>query len=80
MSKNIEMKYLELLFCLAYIYGCEASWYLTLRDKQRLMVFENRVLNNMCRPNRGGHNQRWGKVGNEFHNLYSWPLVTMVVN
>ena len=30
--------------------GCEA-WYLALRDKQRLMVFENRVLKNMCGPN-----------------------------
>jgi hypothetical protein len=55
-----RIKYLELGYCFACIYGCEA-WYLTLRDKWRLMVFENRALKNMCRPNRGGNKPKVGK-------------------
>jgi hypothetical protein len=74
--KPWRLKYLELQYCLASIYGCEA-WYLTLRDKQRLMMFENMVLKNMYRPDGGGNNQRWGKVSNEeLHDLLSLSHVT----
>ena len=48
---------------------------------QRLMIFENRVLENMCRTNGDRNNQRWGKVCNkELRDLHSLPHVIRVVN
>jgi hypothetical protein len=46
--RTYGLKYLELRFC-RVLSACE-TWCLTLRDKQRLRVFENRVLKNICGP------------------------------
>jgi hypothetical protein len=55
------------------LYGCE-TWSLTLREKHRLRVFENRVLRGMFGPKRDEVTGEWGKLHNgELHNLYSSP-------
>jgi hypothetical protein len=43
LSKNIEFKVYGTIILPVVVYGCE-TWSLTLREEQRLRVFENRVL------------------------------------
>ena len=40
------------------LYGCE-TWSLTLREKSRLRVFENRVLRRIFGPKRGEVTAEW---------------------
>jgi hypothetical protein len=55
------------------LYGCE-SWCLTLREKHRLRVFENRVLKRIFGPKRDEVIGGWRNLHNEeLHNLYSLP-------
>jgi len=42
-SENIKIKVLRNIILPVVLFGCE-TWSLTLREKRRLMVFENRVL------------------------------------
>jgi len=43
LSKNLKVKIHRTIILPVVVYGCEA-WLLTLKEKRRLMVFENRVL------------------------------------
>jgi len=43
LSKNIKIKIYRTIILPVVLYGCE-TWSLTLREEQRLRVFENRVL------------------------------------
>jgi hypothetical protein len=52
------------------LYGCE-TWSLTLREKRRLRVFENRVLRRIFRPKRDEVEGEWRKLHNE--ELFSTP-------
>jgi hypothetical protein len=57
----------------AYLYGCE-TWSLTLREEQRLRMFENRVLRRIFGPKRDEVTGERRKLRNEeLHNLYSSP-------
>jgi hypothetical protein len=57
------------------LYGCE-TWCLTLREKRRLRVFENRVLRRIFGPKRDEVTGDWRKLHNEeLHNLYSSPSI-----
>jgi hypothetical protein len=50
------------------LYGCE-TWSLTLREKHRLRVFENRVLRGIFGPKRDEVIGGWRKLHNEeLHN------------
>jgi hypothetical protein len=52
------------------LYGCE-TWSLTLREKQRLKIFESRVLRRIFGPKRDEIIEVWTKLQNkELHNLY----------
>jgi hypothetical protein len=52
----------------AVLYGCE-TWSLTLREEQRLRVFENRVLRRIFVLKRDGVIGGWIKLHNEdLHN------------
>jgi hypothetical protein len=51
LSKNIEIKLYRILLFSVILYGCE-TWSLTLREKHRLRVFENRVLRRIFGPKR----------------------------
>jgi hypothetical protein len=53
------------------MYGCE-TWSLTLREKRRLTVFENRVLRRIFGPKRDEVRREWRKLRNEeLNDLYS---------
>jgi hypothetical protein len=43
LSKNIKIRIYRTIIFSVVLYGCE-TWSLTLREKHRLRVFENRVL------------------------------------
>jgi hypothetical protein len=61
------------------LYGCE-TWSLTLREKQRLRVFENRVLRRIFGPKRDEVTGGWRKLHNEeLHGLYSSPSIVRVI-
>jgi hypothetical protein len=56
------------------LYGCE-TWSLTLGEKHRLRVFENRVLRRIPGPERE-EDGSWRKLNNdELHSLYSSPNI-----
>jgi len=48
LSKNIKIKIYRTIILLFALYGC-ATWSVTLREKHRLRVFENRVLRRIFR-------------------------------
>jgi hypothetical protein len=57
------------------LYGYE-TWSLTLREKNVLKVFENRVLRRIFGPKRDEVTGEWRKLHNEeFHNLFSSPNI-----
>jgi hypothetical protein len=56
--------------------GCEKLGSLTLREKHRLRVFENRVLRRIFGPKRDEETGEWRKLHNEeLHILYSSPNI-----
>jgi hypothetical protein len=55
------------------LYGCE-TWSLTLREGNRLRVFENRILRRMFGPKTDEVTGEWRKLhSEELHILYSFP-------
>jgi hypothetical protein len=60
------------------LYGCK-TWSLSLREKHRLRVFENRVLRRIFGPKRE-EDESWRKLHNdELHSLYSSPNIVRVI-
>jgi len=51
LSKNIKIKICRTIILPAVLCGCE-TWLLTLWEKRRLRVFENRVLRGIFGPKR----------------------------
>jgi hypothetical protein len=61
------------------LYGCETSS-LTLREEQRLRVFENRVLRRIFGPKRNEITGEWTKLHNEeLNDRYSSPNIIRVI-
>ena len=61
------------------MYGCE-NWSLTLREKRRLRVFENRVLRRIFGPKRDEVTGEWRKLHNEeLNDLYFSPSILRVI-
>jgi hypothetical protein len=60
------------------LYGCE-SWSLTLREKYRLRVSENRMLRRIFGPRKDEVTGNWRKLHNELHNLYSLPSISRMI-
>jgi hypothetical protein len=61
------------------LYGCETSS-LTLREEQRLRVFENRVLRRIFRSKRDETTGEWRRLHNEeLNDLYSSPNIIRVI-
>jgi len=51
LSKNLKIKIYKTIISLVVLYGCE-TWSLTLREKRRLRVLDNRVLRRIFGPRR----------------------------
>jgi hypothetical protein len=73
LSRYIKVKIYKTIILPVVLYGCE-TWSLTLREEQRLKVFENRVLRGIFGPKGDEVTGEWRKLHNgELHNLYSSP-------
>jgi hypothetical protein len=61
------------------MYGCETRS-LTLREEQRLWVFENRVLRRIFGPKRDEATRDWRRLHDEeLNDLYSSPNIIRVI-
>jgi hypothetical protein len=50
-QKNLKVRLYKTIILPVVLYGCE-TWSLTLREEQRLRVFENRILRKVFGPKR----------------------------
>ena len=64
LSKKLKIKIYRTIILPVVLYGCE-TWSLTLREKRRLRVFENRVLRRVFGPKRDEVTGEWRKLHNE---------------
>jgi hypothetical protein len=70
MNLNYSSSFFSLSECSIFI----SHWSLTLREENRLRVFENRVLRRIFGPQRDEVTGEWRKLHNEeLHSLYSTP-------
>jgi hypothetical protein len=75
LSRNIKIRIHQTIILPVVLYECE-TWSLTLREKHRLRVFENRVLRRIFGPKKDKATGDWRKLHNEdLHNLYSLPNI-----
>ncbi|KAJ4435995.1 hypothetical protein ANN_18619 [Periplaneta americana] len=71
LPKNLKVGIYKTVILPVVLYGCE-TWTLTLREEQRLRVFENKVLRKIFGAKRD--EVEWRKLHNaELHALYSSP-------
>ncbi|KAJ4427784.1 hypothetical protein ANN_25437 [Periplaneta americana] len=71
LSKNLKVRIYKTVILPVVLYGCE-TWTLTLREEQRLRVFENKVLRKIFGAKRDAVTGEWRKLHNaELHALYS---------
>ena len=79
LSKNLKIKIYRTIILSVVLYRCE-TWLLTLREKHRLRVFENRVLRRIFGPKRDGVTGEWRKLHDEeLNSLYSSPNIVRVI-
>jgi len=61
------------------LYGCE-TWSIVLMERDRLRVFENRVLRQIFGPKRDEVTEEWRKQHNEkLNDLYSSPNIVRLI-
>ncbi|KAJ4450856.1 hypothetical protein ANN_02287 [Periplaneta americana] len=73
LSKNLKVRIYKTVILPVVPYVCEA-WNLTLREEQRLRVFENKVLRKIFEAKRDEVTGEWRKLHNaQLHALYSSP-------
>jgi hypothetical protein len=71
LSRRVKDKIYKTIILLVVSYGCE-TWFLTLREENRLRVFENRVLRGIHGPKRDGVTGERRKLHDgEFHHQIS---------
>ncbi|KAJ4443791.1 hypothetical protein ANN_05569 [Periplaneta americana] len=73
LSKNLKVRIYKTVILPVVLYGCE-TWTLTLREEQRLRIFENKVLRKIFGAKRDEVTGEWRKLHNgELHTLYPSP-------
>jgi hypothetical protein len=73
LSRNVKVKIYKTIILPVVLYGCE-TWYLALREENKLRVFENRVIRRIFGPRRDEVTRKWRKLhSEELHNLYLSP-------
>jgi hypothetical protein len=73
LSRNVNFKIYRAIILPVVLYGFE-TWSPTLREEQRLSIFENRVLRRMFGPKRDEVTGEWRKLhSGELRSLYSSP-------
>jgi hypothetical protein len=78
-SKNVKIRIYKTAILPVVLYGCE-TWSLTLREKHRLRVFENRVLRRIFRLRGDEVTGGWRKLHNEeLRDLYSSPNIIRII-
>jgi hypothetical protein len=76
---NLKIRIYKTIILPVVLYGCE-TWSLTLREKHRLRVFENRVLRRIFGPKRDEVTGEWRKFHNEeLRDLYSSPSIIRII-
>ncbi|KAJ4450653.1 hypothetical protein ANN_02082 [Periplaneta americana] len=71
--KNLKVRIYKTVILPVVLYGCE-TWTVTLREEQRLRIFENSVLRKIFGAKRDEVTGEWRKLHNaELHALYSSP-------
>jgi hypothetical protein len=79
LSKNLKIKIYRTIILSIVLYGCE-TWSLTLREKRRLRVFENRVFRRIFGPMKNEGTGDWRKLHNEeLNDLYCSPNIVRVI-
>jgi hypothetical protein len=77
--KKLKIRIYKTIILPVLLYGSE-TWSLTLRDKHRLRVFENRVLRSIFGPKRNEVMGEWRKLHNEeLRDLYSSPSIIRII-
>jgi hypothetical protein len=75
LSRNVNVKIYKTIILPVVLYGYE-TWSLTLREENRLRVFENRILRRIFGPKRDEVTGKWRKLHTkELHILYSAPNI-----
>jgi hypothetical protein len=79
LSKNTKIRVYRTIILPVVLYGYE-NWSLTLREEQRLRVFENRVLRRIFGPKREETTGEWRRLhSKELNDLYSSPNIIRVI-
>jgi hypothetical protein len=77
--KILHFKIYRTIILLFVLCGCE-TWSLRLRERCRLMIFENRVLSTIFGPERDEVTGKWRRPCNEeLYALYSSPNIMWVI-
>ncbi|KAJ4436763.1 hypothetical protein ANN_16895 [Periplaneta americana] len=73
LSKNLKVRIYKTVILPVVLYGCE-TWTLTLREEQRLRVFDNKILRKIFGAKRDEGKGEWRKLHNaELQALYPSP-------
>jgi hypothetical protein len=79
LSKKTKIRVYRTIILPVVLYGCE-TWSLTLREEQRLRMFENKVLRSIFGPKRDEVTGDWRRLYNEeLNDLYSSPNIIRVI-
>jgi hypothetical protein len=77
--KNVKVRIYKTIILPVVLYGCE-TWSLTVREKHKLRMLENRVLRRRFGPKKDGVTGERRKLHNEeLHNLYSSPSIIRII-